>query len=359
MQELDLYQILQVVPEAEPEVIQAAYRALVKKYHPDTGYISASNEIMQGLNQAFGVLSDPDRRRAYNSRRFKHQRPEPVVNRQPAPAQKEEMLLCPVSGVEIRLVHIPAGVFLMGRNGSGPTTATRYDSPQHQVSLAEYYLGKYPITVTQFDAFVHATGYQTTAEQEGNALVWIGNQWVTMADATWQHPRGPWTGVQQKQDHPVTVISWDDAEAFCAWASQETGRIVRLPTEAEWEKAARGTDGRLWPWSNEPLSVMHLGALTDLQESEPVGYYSPTSDSIYGCADMIGRVCQWTHSLPQGYPYRADDGREDSISYSAPRVMRGGPVWLHSPDACASHREAKYPTFRASITSLRICVTLE
>ena len=93
-----------------------------------------------------------------------------------------------------------------------------------------------------------------------------------------------------KADHPVIQVSWQDTKAFCDWAG------LALPTEEQWEKAARGTDGRIWPWGNEPPTAEHCNFNANVGDTTPVGQYSPKGDSPYGCADMAGNVWEWTAS---------------------------------------------------------------
>jgi formylglycine-generating enzyme required for sulfatase activity len=126
--------------------------------------------------------------------------------------------------------------------------------------------------VAQFAAFVKASGYLTKAEVEGSSGVYRNLQEVK--DINWQHPCGPDSDVSQKADHPVTLVSWDDAVALCAWAGKVSGREVRLPSEAEWEKAARGTDGRIYPWGNQEVDKSYCNYNMYVQDTTPVGMYS-------------------------------------------------------------------------------------
>ncbi len=116
---------------------------------------------------------------------------------------------------------------------------------------------------------------------------------------------------------------------YCMWLNNllkgklPQGLFLRLPTEAEWEKAARGTDGREWPWGNEFDKSKCNSEESGKFGPTPVGLYSPQGDSIYGAADMAGNIWEWCHTLHKSYPYKANDGREDEHSF-APPVLRGG-----------------------------------
>lgn len=131
------------------------------------------------------------------------------------PAADPLLIELPELGFRLELVRVPAGEFLMGSDKAKDKYAGDDELPQHRVYLDEYFIGKYPVTVAQFAAFAKATNYKTTAETEGSAWNWTGKEWKEITGANWQRPRGPKSGVSQKQDHPVTCVSWDDAMAFC------------------------------------------------------------------------------------------------------------------------------------------------
>jgi len=242
-----------------------------------------------------------------------------------------EMTLTLAPGVEIVLLRIPAGEFLMGSSDED-TDAAIGEKPQHKLTLADYYMGKTEVTVAQFRAFIQATGYKTTADVEGRGRVTEGYIAVSVEGANWQHPQGPSSDVQGKDDYPVVQVSSNDAIAFCRWASEVTKEAVTLPSEAQWEKGARGTDGRRYPWGND-----WDGSRCNTGESGPkattaVGSY-PQGASPYGLLDMTGNVWELTRSLwgansekPQfAYPYQADDGRENlETDSSVMRIARGG-----------------------------------
>ncbi len=240
----------------------------------------------------------------------------------PQIAQADNLLLTISPGVFIKLVRIPSGDFLMGSTDSD-TKARDDEKPQHKVTLDEYLIGKYHITNEQFAIFTKATGYKTSAEMNGSGMTLGAKLIIDTKGADWLHPSGPGSDIKNKNLHPVVLVSWDDAVAFCEWASTVTGRKVRLPTEAEWEKAARGTDGRIFPWGNCPLDACSNIYFNFEDGTTEIGKYSPAADSPYGVADMVSNVWQWTSSMYASYPYSPVDGREDQKNPVA-RVLRGG-----------------------------------
>ena len=111
-----------------------------------------------------------------------------------------------------------------------------------------------------------------------------------MKGADWQHPKGPNSDLSGKDNHPVVLVSWDDAVAFCAWVKQTTGRQAQLPTEAQWEKAARGEKGLKYPWGDSEPDASKLNYNMNVKDTTAVGTYSPAGDSPYGLADMAGTL---------------------------------------------------------------------
>ncbi len=186
------------------------------------------------------------------------------------------------------MILIPAGEFTMGEG---------YEA--HPVYLDTFYIGKYEVTNAQYKRFVEATGHRVPQHWSGGSI-----------------PKG-------KQDHPVVNVSWHDARSYCQWLADETGQVVRLPTEAQWEKAARGTDGREYPWGNEFDKDRCNWFEAFIGDTTAVGKYSPQGDSPYGVADMAGNVWEWTSSLYKAYPYDASDGRDDPEAEGW-RLLRGG-----------------------------------
>jgi formylglycine-generating enzyme required for sulfatase activity len=215
-----------------------------------------------------------------------------------------EMKVILAPGIEMVLKHIPAGEF-------------RYGGTRWKVHLDDYWIGKYPITNAQYRAFLQATGYEYSK----------------------QLPDG-------KESHPVACVNRYDASAFCNWVTKIIGQpVVRLPTEAEWEKAARGIDGRTYPWGEQEPDINLCNFLNNYKGTTPVGQFSPQGDSPYGCADMAGNVWEWVSDLwdvnylkrnpgtnPKG-PARGDDG-----------IMRGG-NWAYNASHTRSSYRSGFPPF--------------
>jgi len=150
-------------------------------------------------------------------------------------------------------------------------------------------------------------------------------------------------------------VSWFDAVAYCAWLSEKTGKSYHLPTEAEWEKAARGEDGRVYVWGDEWDETKANSMEGEAGDTTPVGHYSPDGDSPYGCADMAGNVWEWCHSLDRPYPYNLRDGRE-APETDGPRVLRGGAFLDSERLARCASRNGVRSNFRSRSYGFRVCV---
>ncbi|MCL4389858.1 MAG: formylglycine-generating enzyme family protein, partial [Patescibacteria group bacterium] len=171
------------------------------------------------------------------------------------------------------------------------------------------------------------------------------------------------SSIKEKDNHPVVQVSWFDAIEYCKWLSAKTNKNYRLPTEVEWEKAARGTDGRIFPWGNtwnpEICNVEYR-----FKGTTPVGKFSPASDSPYGCVDMCGNVFQWTSTTigstdpwpaKYTYPYNPNDGREN-LEGTTRRVGRGGSYSRGEVYCRSAFRFADLPTDRYSAQGFRIAM---
>jgi formylglycine-generating enzyme required for sulfatase activity len=183
------------------------------------------------------------------------------------------------------MVFVPAGEFIMGSEELGDD-----ERPVHLVYLDDFWIDRYEVTNERFARFVAETGYQTEAEKLGWGWVSTGSEKVEGAD--WRHPRGPGSSIEGKMDHPVVLVSWNDADAYCRWAGK------RLPSEAQWEKAARGPSTgpepeRRYAWGNEFDSAKTNTKESGRGDTTPVGNFSPQGDSPYGASDVTGNVWEW------------------------------------------------------------------
>ncbi len=239
------------------------------------------------------------------------------------------------------LVYIPAGSFLMGNSGVGDDLY--YDQynlynekPQHSVYLSGYYIGKYEVTRGEYAQFINAGGYSNSAYWSSAGWSWRTTFNVTYpyswaAKGNFCNYPSPYPGFTQTDSFPVVGVSYYEAEAYCNWAGGH------LPTEAQWEKAARwdGTP-RVYPWGNvwdqEKCNNMGdhnpAGGGSDPCQTSPVGSY-PSGGSPYGCQDMAGNVWEWCQDWYTSYP-----GSSSPFDYTgSKRVVRGG-SWFYYSDVC-------------------------
>lgn len=206
--------------------------------------------------------------------------------------RKEQTLL------DTEFVHIPSGEFIMGSQPADDPDASNDESPQHQVYVEGFDISRYPVTNAQYAAYARDKGVHVVVSK--GAL-----------------------------SHPVVGISWYEAQAYCRWASGQLGREVRLPSEEEWEKAARGVDGRIYPWGDEWNPGRANSIETERVETTPVDSF-PKGVSPYGVADMSGNVWEWTASPYDKAKYQFDVLKRDRASPAeserpiAHRVIRGG-----------------------------------
>ena len=248
-------------------------------------------------------------------------------------------------------IEIPAGSFVMG-SGQDNELAFDDEKPRRTVEIPyAYRIARTPVTNAEFQRFVEQTGYPTQAEASGG-------------EEHWRHPRGPDSGLEGKEDHPVIRVSWHDARACCDWLTGAMrgspdlpeGWIARLPSEAEWEKAARGEYGLEWPWGKEWDAKRCNTREAGPGDTTPVGRYSPEGDSPYGVADMAGNVWEWTRSLFGPYSDDPRDDREDPEA-AGPRVLRGGSFYYSSRSVRCAYRSSHDPLNRAWDIGFRVVLS--
>jgi len=195
------------------------------------------------------------------------------------------------------MVVIPAGAFLMGSTPASELSWLEQgvdETPQHRVKLGAFWIDRYEVTENDYAVFVEATGHR--------------------APRVWS------AGRPRRDDHPVIDVSWHDADAYCRWAGK------RLPTEAEWEKAARGVDGRTWVWGSEYRPGAASLGDGGLGDTAPVGSH-PEDASPYGVYDMTGNAMEWTASWYRAYPGSTLRRNDFGEQY---RVLKGG-AWTTPP----------------------------
>lgn len=283
------------------------------------------------------------------------------------------------------MAHIPAGTFMMGGDNN---QAKRDELPKHKVTISTFWMDKTEVTNAQFKQFIDATHYVTTAEKKPDwnelkkqlppdtpkpdesllvpaSLVFTplnhpvsldnpGQWWAWTPGATWAHPRGPKSDIEGR-NHPVVHVSWDDANAYCKWQGK------RLPTEAEWEWAARGgLTNKNYPWGNEPIDTGKVKANTwqgkfPYQNTLRDNYFytAPVASFAangYGLYDMAGNVWEWVsdwydHDYYSNIKDGATNPQGPAISYdpedaTMPKKSLRGGSFLCNEAYCSGYRVA-------------------
>jgi formylglycine-generating enzyme required for sulfatase activity len=249
-----------------------------------------------------------------------------------------------LNGLRFEMIKVTGGTFEMGSN--------EYDSekPVHKVTIPDFYLGKYPVTNRAYAVFLNHYGSDqvTSGEYAGQKMIYSHRWGVQVQDGRWAPAKG-------FEDHPVVVVTWYGAQEYSRWLTEQTGRPYRLPSEAEWEYAARGGNQSLgfrfagghklkevgWYWQNSH------------EETKPVGLKLPNELGLY---DMSGNVWEWCsdfwHNNYEGAPEDGGAwlGRKDDRS----RVVRGG-SWLNDDAVCSvSNRNWNYADFRNDDIGFRV-----
>ena len=255
--------------------------------------------------------------------------------------QPSEVMVWETDGSE--MVYIPEGEFPMGITeeeprrwqqefGGGDLERFIDSTPCHRVYLDAFYIGRYPVTKAQYARFVQGTDHP---------VPFTGFDWVS--PDTWNRKVPP----PREENHPVVGVSWDDAHAYCEWAG------LRLPTEAEWEKAAvwdaKAGRKRVYPWGDEWDARRCNCSEGGKGGTTPVAFYSPAGDSSYGCADMAGNVWEWVADWLGDYP----SGRQTNPTGPASgrfRVLRGG-SWIGS--SSGANRLYWFPDFGNDLDGFR------
>ena len=258
----------------------------------------------------------------------------------------------------LEFISLPGGAFVMGSNDPDGLPADG-EGPAREVTVSPFRIAPITVTNAQFANFVRATGYVTQAEEAGSSFVFYLQVpagvrsrirqypsglpwWLEVPDACWQRPAGPGSSIRDRQDHPVVHVSWDDAQAYCQWAG------VRLPTEAQWEFAARGGLARQrYPWGNDlpeppPCNIWrgtfpHQPAERWTPETVPVRSFKPNAFGLY-C--MAGNVWEWCEDWFSPH-YHGTTESHDPVQRmpTGRRSARGGSFLCHD-SYCNRYRVA-------------------
>jgi formylglycine-generating enzyme required for sulfatase activity len=247
-------------------------------------------------------------------------------------------------------VAIPPGQFIMG-NDAGEED----ESPAHVVSLDAFEIAMHPVTMAQYARFLRETGHRAPAVYELPLIVATGGR---DREQTFRFSADPyvWHGGEppaERLNHPVTLVRWDDAMAYCAWFSSLRGRPVRLPTEAEWEYAARAGSADPLPWG-EALDPSRANFLLDLRHKEGAGTTAVDrfEPNAFGLRDVIGNVWEWVQDwYAPDYYRRAPERNPRGPSRGTLRVLRGGGWPTSEPRmlTCAYRHKVPPDTYSYSI----------
>jgi sulfatase modifying factor 1 len=252
------------------------------------------------------------------------------------------------------LARIPAGEFLMGASDNEED-----ERPVHRVYVSEFHLGRFAVTNDEYSRFVRAVDYPPPSVDTLPAIAGGGR------DATFKTLAAPyiWTGSEPppgRGGHPVVLIKYEDAVAYCAWLSTALDRHVRLPTEAEWEKAARGgVDGQRYPWGNDidPACANFLidPSAKPLRGTRVTGTYPANG---YGLCDMSGNVWEWVSDWYGADYYAGSEARDPrGPSGGAMRIVRGG-SWVNDDVGllrCAYRHQVPPDTYAYSVGFRIVC----
>jgi len=272
---------------------------------------------------------------------------------------------------EPEMVRVPGGCFLMGSPAS--ETGRGEDERQHQACVETFEIGKYEVTVGEFNRFTSATGYRTDAERntgEKGCYAWSAaeGRWGWRESVNWRQP-----GYKISDAHPVVCMSWNDAVAYAAWLSQQTERAYRLPTEAEWEYAARAGTTSARYWGDDPGRACQYANVADQTQgpgghswtvrhncadkywySAPVGSFQANA---WNLSDLLGNVWEWTCSAYDRRYGGAETKCVESHRADA-RAVRGG-SWYYRPVwARAAHRDSNTPFRRHLDAGFRLARSL-
>jgi formylglycine-generating enzyme len=296
-----------------------------------------------------------------------------------AVAVRQQMSLDLGDGLTLKLVEIPAGKFLMGSPETEQGRKTK-DETQHEVTISKpFYMGVYLVTVDQFGQFVKETRYETDAEQEGfsyghdikEGKIQYRREDFAIKGCDWRNP-----SIEQKGNCPVVQMSWNDSKAFCDWLAKKSGRIVTLPTEAQYEYACRAGTTTAYPWGespddgqgwanvgdqtykntieNAPANAVYFNWDDGYAFTAAVGSFKPNAFGLY---DMIGNVWEWCADWYA--PFTKEPVTDPTGPATGKNTVAHGGSYIDPPRMCRCAARGKDgPKARGTMGGFRVVVSL-
>ena len=258
---------------------------------------------------------------------------------------------------DMTMMYVPGGTFLMGIEDGGED-----EQPVHEVTLDEFWIDQTEVTNEQFANFVDETDYVTVAEVEGSGWVWVdtGEGWDDTEGADWRHPYGPGSDLTGLDQHPVVLVTWDDAKSYCDWVG---GRLL---TEAEWEYAARGGNNFIYPWGNQfesenlnfcdvncPFEWRDESVDDGYEYTAPIRSY-PQGDSWVGASDMATNVLEWVNdTYDSEYYANSPVYNPEGSTINKFKVLRGGSWFSNAFNSRSTDRYDLDPSARGGNIGFR------
>lgn len=260
--------------------------------------------------------------------------------------------LLPASGdhkAGIGFVPVSGGCFQMG---NGFSDGYHLEKPVHEVCLDSFNIARFDVSVGDYARFVRETGYKTDAEKSGGCYVYDGISWSRDSSAGWRSP-----GFRQDDSHPVVCVSWNDADRYAQWLSSREKRVFRLPSEAEWEYAAR-SGGRIERYAGgDDVDAVAWYSANSGNMTHPAGQKKPNALGLY---DMSGNAWQWTSDwFGQSYYRESPRSNPKGPSNGTKRVFRGGSWFYDARGVRASYRDFAAPDYSSSYLGFRLVLENE
>ena len=272
-------------------------------------------------------------------------------NEEKTDGANHEMNLC-----NTEFVFVEGGTFTMGCTEEQSNDCYNDEKPAHEETVKDFYIGKYEVTVEQFAKFIEETGYKTDAEKSDSSLICADGMKSYKKGVNWRFNSQGTLYDKQEYDHPVAHVSWNDAKEYCKWFSEKSGNEVRLPTETEWEYAARGGNlsrGTKYSGSNVITEVAWYDANSDYA-TQAVGKKKANELGIF---DMSGNVYEWCSTWYSNFGSEASDVNDEIENKYI--VVRGGSSFLNEKFSRVSYRYSRTPSTCGGPYGFRLAMTAE